>query len=279
MREHSVTGGGGRKLHVVEGGDPDGPPLLFLHGWSQCWLAWRAQFRSDLAADFRLVAWDMRGHGRSDKPDDEYGDSQLWAADLHAVITELALHRPVVTGWSYGGLVICDYLRVHGEAALGGIHLVGAISELGSKTAAESVGADFLAAARGSYSTDLAECLAGIDAYLQVVTGYPLSDEDYAVLFGYNAMVPPHVRKRLFTRKVTGEDELRAVTVPVLITHGEQDRVVLPVAADRHAALIAHAAQSRYPDTGHAPFAQEPDRFNRELREFATECGSRFVSP
>jgi non-heme chloroperoxidase len=130
--EHTVTGGGGLELHVTEGGNPDGPPLLFIHGFSQCRLAWSAQFGSDLAADFRLVAMDCRGHGRSDKPRDSYSDPQLWAADVHAVITELGLRRPVMTGWSYGGLVLCDYLRGYGETALGGVRLVGAISRIGT---------------------------------------------------------------------------------------------------------------------------------------------------
>lgn len=273
MREYAVTGGGGVTLHVVEEGNPDGPALLFLHGWSQCWMAWLPQLRSDLARDFRLVAVDLRGHGGSDKPPDVYGESPLWAADLHAVITELGLRRPVVTGWSYGGLVICDYLRAHGEAVLGGVHLVGAISELGTETAAAGVGAEFVAAARESYSSDVAECVAGIQRYLRLVTGDGLDAETSALLLGYNVIVPPQVRKRLFTRRVNSDDVLRALTLPVLVTHGDADRVVLPVAGERHAGLVRHAVHSVYPGVGHAPFAEDPQRFNRELRAFAASCG------
>lgn len=275
MREHVVTGGGGVRLRVREAGEPEAPALLFLHGWSQCRLCWTPQFDSDLARNHRLVAMDLRGHGRSDKPVDGYDDSALWAADLHAVITELALQRPVVTGWSYGGLVICDYLRAHGDNALGGVHLVAAITELGTSTAAASVGAGFLAAAKASYSNDVVECVAGIEAYLRLVVEPELDDAEMARLVGYNVLVPPPVRKQLFRRTVSNADVLRALAVPTLVTHGADDGVVLPAAAERHAALIPHAEHSVYPGVGHAPFVSVPDRFNEELRAFATRCGQQ----
>src|SRR5215210_6165010 len=121
MTMHTVTGGGGCRLYVEETGNPDGRPILFIHGFSQCRLSWSRQLGSDLADDFRLVAIDNRGHGRSDKPRDAYGDSKLWADDIQAVITTLRLERPILCGWSYGGVIICDYVRHHGEAQIGGI--------------------------------------------------------------------------------------------------------------------------------------------------------------
>ena len=84
MKDHFVRGGGGIRLHVAETGTPRGKPILFIHGTSQCSLAWREQMRSDLANDFRLVAMDLRGHGASEKPRDVYGDSRLWADDVRA---------------------------------------------------------------------------------------------------------------------------------------------------------------------------------------------------
>ena len=271
-REHTVTGGGGLSLHVSEGGNSDGPSLLFIHGFSQCRLSWAAQFGSDLAADFRLVAMDCRGHGRSGKPRDAYGDSELWAADVHAVITELELVRPVVTGWSYGGLVLCDYLRAHGEAALGGVHLVGAISRIGTAGGNAVIGREFGKAAVASFSTDVATCVAAICDYLRLVTRDPLPDDTAAQLLGYNVIVPPYVREQLFARRQDNDDVLGALTVPALITHGDSDRVVLPAAGEQHAALIPRSRHSVYRDTGHAPFLEDPDRFNRELREFAETC-------
>ena len=65
---HTVQGGGDVRLHVREWGDPDGPPILFIHAWSQNHLGWAKQYESPLRHDFRLVAFDLRGHGMSDAP-------------------------------------------------------------------------------------------------------------------------------------------------------------------------------------------------------------------
>ena len=69
-REYRVTGGGGVALHVRECGNPDGAAIVFVHGWSQCDRCWDRQLEGQLATSFRLVAFDIRGHGMSDKPPD-----------------------------------------------------------------------------------------------------------------------------------------------------------------------------------------------------------------
>ena len=97
MKTHRVAGGGGVHLHVVETGNPQGRPILFIHGASQCWLQWNRQMNSSLAEEHRLVALDMRGHGLSDKPRDAYNDSKLWADDINAVIQTLKLDHPVLS--------------------------------------------------------------------------------------------------------------------------------------------------------------------------------------
>jgi non-heme chloroperoxidase len=104
MRTHAVRGGGGLRLHVREWGPADGPPILFIHGWSQNHLCWVRQYESGLADEFRLVAYDLRGHGMSEAPlePEHYSDGQLWADDLAAIIDQLRLDRPVLVGWSYG---------------------------------------------------------------------------------------------------------------------------------------------------------------------------------
>ena len=98
-------------------GQGDGPPILFIHGLSQSHLCWAKQYESALAEEFRLVAYDLRGHGMSQAPlePEHYTDSGLWADDVAAIIEQLGLDRPVLVGWSYGGFVICDYLRDHGQ--------------------------------------------------------------------------------------------------------------------------------------------------------------------
>ena len=125
---HTVRGGGGLRLHVREWGRADGPPIVFIHGLSQSHLCWRKQYESALTSEFRLVAYDLRGHGMSEAPreQDRYTDARLWADDLAAVIEQLRVDRPVLVGWSYGGFVICDYIREYGENRISGIDFVGA---------------------------------------------------------------------------------------------------------------------------------------------------------
>src|SRR3954452_20768937 len=88
MKVHVVRGGGGLRPHVREWGRADGPPILFIHRWSQCHLAWSRQSESALADEFRLVAYDLRGHGMSEAPlaPEHYTDAGLWADDVAAII-------------------------------------------------------------------------------------------------------------------------------------------------------------------------------------------------
>jgi pimeloyl-ACP methyl ester carboxylesterase len=269
MRTHTVTGGGGCQLRVEEGGNPDGRPILFIHGFSQCRLSWSRQVQSELADDFRLVTFDNRGHGLSDKPRDAYGDSQLWADDIQAIITTLELDRPILSGWSYGGVIICDYVRTYGEDRIGGINLVAAISKLGTERALSVITPEFLALAPGFFSNDASESIGALEALLRLVFHEVPSPTDFYAMLGFNAIVPPYVRQALFSRSLENDDLLPRLRKPVLITHGQNDGCVLPAAAKEHAAAIPHARLSLYQRVGHAPFWEDADRFNRELREMA----------
>src|SRR6266705_3786291 len=161
MKNYTVIGGGGLKLHVQETGNANGKPILFIHPFSACRLVWNKQLHSDLANDFRLVAMDIRGHGLSDKPRDVYGDSKLWADDIQAVITSLGLNRPVLSGWSYAGAIISDYVNFYSEGHIAGTNWVGAVSRLGDPLVqAGFIGADFLATAPGSFSENIEESVA-----------------------------------------------------------------------------------------------------------------------
>src|SRR5713101_5578859 len=157
MKNHIVTGGGGVRLHLVETGNPSGQPIVFIHGFSQCWLAWTRQMKSDLAATSRIVALDMRGHGLSDKPLEGYTDSKLWADDVHAVIQALELDHPILCGWSYGPLVILDYIRHYGEDGIGGLNFVGGVTKLGSNEAVSVLTPEFLSLVPGFFATGIEE--------------------------------------------------------------------------------------------------------------------------
>jgi non-heme chloroperoxidase len=271
MTIHRIPGGGETELYVEEAGTVSGPTVLFLHGFSQSAMAWTAQLHSDLADQLRLVTLDLRGHGRSERPTDGYGKSELWAGDIDAVIRQLDLQRPILCGWSYGGAVIGDYLRCHGPAALGGISLVAAVSRLG-ETVVPFLGPDYLACLPGLCATDVTESMAAVQTFVRLCRADEPSDEDFYRAVGYNAVVPPAVRQALLNRTVDNDDVYAGLDLPVLITHGSLDRIVRPAMSEHLAAIIPNATTSRYEGVGHAPFLEAPKRFNDELLAFAAKA-------
>jgi non-heme chloroperoxidase len=274
MKTHKVAGGGGVQLHVVETGNPRGRPILFIHGARQSWLAWSRQLDSELARDHRLVAMDLRGHGLSDKPRDAYGDSRLWADDVRAVIDALNLDRPVLCGWSYGPLVILDYLRHYGEDRIAGIHFVGGITKLGSDAAMSVITPEFLSLVPGFFTTDAEESVRNLESSLRLCFVQQPSASDLYLMLGYNVSVPPHVRQALLSRVIDNDDLLPRIRKAVLITQSAKDAIVKPEVVDQHKAGLAHAQIDIMPDAGHAPFWEHSSEFNQRLRAFVETCSA-----
>jgi non-heme chloroperoxidase len=269
MKTHSIAGGGGLKLHVEEMGNPDGKTMLFIHGFSQCRLAWRKQTRSDLAVDFRLVTMDIRGHGFSDKPRGAYSDPAVWAQDVHAVITALRLNRPVLIGWSYGGVIMSDYLSAFGDEAIAGTQWVGAVSRLGEPLVQGGfLGGDFLSLVPGFFSDDAADSATALQQFLRLCVHEEPTPDDLYFFLGFNTVVPPHVREGLFARNVDNDAVIRRTRKPVSLVYGEADQIVSPRMCTHLEALVPHATVATYPNVGHMPFWEAPERFNRELRDF-----------
>ena len=272
MKHHTIMGGGGCRLHLVETGNPHGQPILFLHGFSQCSLTWSRQLSSDLGTHYRLVAMDMRGHGSSDRPRDAYGDSRLWASDVDAAIRELELDHPILCGWSYGPLVILDYIRHHGEHAVGGIHFVDGISKLGSEAAISVLTPEFLGLVPGFFATEVDESVRSLEALLRLCVVRDPSDTDLYTMLGYNVAVPPAVRQAMFSRAIDNDDVLRTLTKPVLITHGAEDAIVRQSVVEQHRAAVPHAQIHIMTDAGHAPFWDDAPSFNQRLAVFCADA-------
>lgn len=269
MKSHQVIGGGGTRLHLVETGNPRGRSILFIHGISQCWLSWSRQLDSDLIGDYRLVALDMRGHGLSDKPREGYADSKAWADDVNAVIEGLSLDHPVLCGWSYGPLVILDYLRHYGEDHISGIHLVGGITKLGSEDALSVLTPEFLNLVPGLFASDVEESGRALGSLLRMCFAEEPSESDLYLMLGYSLSVPPYVRQAMLSRSFDNDDLLPKIRKPALVTHGARDAIVKPAIVDRHKAGIAQAQIHMMASAGHAPFWDDAPGFNRRLRQFA----------
>ena len=268
MTHHTITGGGGTRLHVVEAGNPTGPSILFVHGMSQSWLTWQRQLDSELARRYRLVAMDLRGHGASEAPRDGYDDSRLWAADVDAVVGTLGLDRPVLCGWSYGPLVMLDYVRHYGEERVGGLHLVGAVTKLGSAAALAVLTPEFLECLPGLFSTDVAASVDGLRALLRLCFFRPPEPSELYTMLGFGVSVSPSVRHAMLTRVVDNDDLLPTITRPVLVTHGVADAIVRAEVVEQHRAAMPHAQVDVMRGAGHATFWDDAASFNRRLAAF-----------
>ena len=205
----------------------------------------------------------------SDKPLDPafYQDAERWADEVQAVIDAKRLHRPILVGWSMGGRIIGQYLAVRGAAALGGINLVSARAV--AEPAFSGIAALDLPQAE---PWDMGSEIAAASAFLRACYHRQPSDADFGAALAYNMVVPAAVLAALRSWPANAEAAaaaFRALRVPLLITHGRRDPVVLPAAAEHVASLVPGAELSWYDDVGHSPFIEEPDRFNRELAEFA----------
>ncbi len=271
MKTHSVTGGGGLRLHVREGGAPGGRPILFLHGWSQHHLAWSKQLDSPLAERHRLVAIDLRGHGASDAPmaAEAYTDSALWAEDVAAVIAELGLEAPVLVGWSYGGLVIGDYLARYGEDRIGGIALCAATARIGERWFGTMIGPGFLETAPVTFSEDQPTAIGGVQAFLDACFAVAPAPRDRERAMGWMMLVPPQIRAALIARELDHLPVYAALTKPVLVSFGRADTLVLPAMAEAVLEAVPRSTGSAYEGVGHAPQIEAAERYTEELGRFA----------
>jgi non-heme chloroperoxidase len=276
MKSHTVRGGGGLRLHVREWGSEDGPPIVFIHGLSQSHLCWDKQIESPLRNEFRLIAFDLRGHGMSEAPlgPEHYTNSKLWADDLAEIIDQLGLDRPVMVGWSYGPFVICDYVRAYGQERIGAIDFVGGAVKLGEAAFGTLLGPGFLDHFADATADDLPTNIRGMRGLVRAFAAKPLAADDVETLLASSMTVPAQIRTNLAARAIDCDDVLRALTVPLLVSHGRKDSVVLPAMAEHVLGTCPTAEPSWYDHAAHVPHLEEPERFNRELGALTRRAGA-----
>ena len=270
LHADKVVGGGGLNVAVYEAGNAAGPPIVFIHGFTGNHLSWQQQFSRPLFDDFRLVAYDLRGHGASDKPLDgsRYTDATLWADDLDAVIRAKNLDRPVLVGWSYGGYVIADYVRRHGDGRIGGLVFIGGVTKQGTAEAAGFLTDEVLALFGDVLSPDVGKSIAGTRELTRMFTHPQLRGGEWEIAYGSAMMVPPEVRLAMFSRVLDNDDVLAGIRVPALVIQGAADRIVRMSAAKHIASTIPGATLRVYEGVGHAPHLESPQRLGRDVAEF-----------
>jgi pimeloyl-ACP methyl ester carboxylesterase len=196
---------------------------------------------------------------------EHYADGRLWADDVAAIIDELGLDRVVLVGWSYGAFVICDYLRAYGEERVAAINFVEGAVKLGEAAFGTLIGPGFLDHFVGATADDLPTNIAAMRSFVRACLVKPVPDDEVETAVCWNVLVPARVRANLGARELDYDDVLRALEVPLLVTQGRDDTVVLPAMAEHVLSMCPAAEASWYEGVGHVPHLEEPERFNREL--------------
>jgi pimeloyl-ACP methyl ester carboxylesterase len=253
-------------------GEPAGREILFIHGFMQSHLSWARQVESALAREFRMVTYDLRGHGDSDKPlaRERYRDGKAWADELAAVMFAAGLKRPVLVGWSYAGRVIADYLEAYGSAGIAGINFVNARTNSDPRFAGPFSSRHLTEVA----AEDLAPRIAATRTFLRACFSRQPSEDEFETMLAFNMMVPREVRAAMGGREFDADALWGRLALPVLVTFGVEDKILTLAGARHAAAVIPGARLSLYDGIGHAPFWEDAPRFNSELTEFVRGANS-----
>lgn len=262
----------GTTNYFVDGGD--GTPVVFL---ASAWLnsrMWEFQLSYFASQGRRVIAYDRRGHGRSDWPWHGY-DYDTLADDLAALLDHLDLRDVTLVGHSAGGGEAVRYLTRHGAERIARLALVSATTPLPMKTTDNPEGID-----RALMEFDLAArtadrprwLAANADGFFGVgLPGIDISAEFVKFMIGQCLDCSAKATREVFLSAFSTDfrAELRAVTVPTLIIHGDHDLQAPLDLCGRRAADLAPGSELRvYENAAHGLFVTHADQLNADLLRF-----------
>ncbi|WP_291812124.1 alpha/beta hydrolase [Limnobacter sp.] len=264
-----VYSSNGVKLSFSEYGNPNGQPVLFIHGWSQSKEIWQQQLTASELQSYRLIAFDLRGHGQSTKTMNpaEYVSGNNWADDISAVIRKLNLRNVTVVAHSYGAIALMDYLSLYGDKNIRAINFVGALNGMGSQSVKAYIGPDF-ERIKLATSERFNDQIDGVIALAKANYGNAVDRDIYARGVAASMLTPYYVRRYIFARQVDHTDTLRSIRVPVVFSHGQLDQAVLARSAVDMSSKLQGSKVTVYEESSHAPFVTEPAKFNAGLVAF-----------
>jgi len=273
--EHSmstITTKDGTQIYYKDWGS--GGPVVFSHGWPLSADAWEDQMMFLGAHGYRCIAHDRRGHGRSSQPWNG-NDMDTYADDLAALVEALDLKNAVHVGHSTGGGEVARYIGRHGTKRVAKAALIGAITPLMLRTAANPGGLsiDVFDGLRSSVHADRSQFFKDLSVpfYGANRPGAKVSQglRDSFWLQGMQAGF-----KNVFDcikafSETDQTEDLRKFNVPTLLIHGDDDQIV-PIGASAHAAVkIAPKAQLKvYPGAPHGLCSTHKDQVNADLLAF-----------
>jgi non-heme chloroperoxidase len=252
-----------------------GQPIVFSHGWPLSGDDWDTQMLFFVQQGYRVIAHDRRGHGRSTQVGDGH-DMDHYADDLAAVTAHLDLRDAVHIGHSTGGGEVIHYIARHGEARVAKAAILSAVPPLMLQTEANPGGLPLsvfddlraqLAANRSEFYTALASGpfygfnRPGVEMREPLVRNWWRQGMTGGAQAHYDGI-------KAFSETDFTED-LRRITVPVLVMHGDDDQIV-PYAdsAPLSAELLQNGTLKTYPGFPHGMPTTHADVINADLLDF-----------
>jgi pimeloyl-ACP methyl ester carboxylesterase len=249
----------GIEMHYREQGE--GPePVLLLHGWPDSGYAYDPLVAALPVGRYRSLAVDQRGFGSSDRPAGGYGIDDL-AADAVAFLDALGLPAVTVVGHSMGSLVARRVAQV-APARVRALVLIGTALHGGNAVVREVVG----------QIRDLPDPVPDdfIREFADETVHLPLPEPFLDGLVAESRKAPARVWRAVLDGIVDYDDadRLAGITAPTLVIGGEQDALYSVEEQAAAAAAIPGARLELYPDTGHCPNWERPDRVAADLARF-----------
>jgi len=272
-----VTTKDGVDIFYKDWGPKDAQPIVFHHGWPLSSDDWDAQMLFFLSKGYRVVAHDRRGHGRSAQVSEGH-DMDHYAADAFAVVEALDLKNAVHIGHSTGGGEVARYVANHGQPSgrVAKAVLVSAVPPLMLKTDANPEGLPM-------------EVFDGFRSALAANRSQFFRDVPAGPFYGFNrdgATVQEGVIHNWWRQGMMGgakahydgikafsetdqTEDLKAITVPTLVLHGEDDQIV-PIAdsALKSSKLLKNGTLKTYPGFSHGMLTVNADVLNADLLAF-----------
>jgi non-heme chloroperoxidase len=268
-----VTTGDGTEIFYKDWGT--GRPIVLHHGWPLSSDDWDAQLMFFVQHDYRVVAHDRRGHGRSTQTFGGH-DMDHYAADAAAVVEHLDLRDAVHVGHSTGGGEVARYVARHGADRVAKAVLIGAVPPLMLQTEANPGGLPievFDGFREGTASRRS-------EFFLEVASGpfYGFNRPGATVLDGvirnwWRQGMMGGIKAHYDGIKAFSEtdftEDLKAIDVPTLVMHGDDDQVV-PIAdsAELAIALLNNGTLTVYPGFSHGMCTINADVINADLLAF-----------
>ena len=272
MSSHTITTRDGTQIYYKDWGS--GQPIVFHHGWPLSADDWDAQMLFFLSQGYRVIAHDRRGHGRSSQTATG-NEMDTYAADMAELAAQLDLRHAVHVGHSTGGGEVARYVAKHGAGRVAKAVLIGAVPPIMLKTERNPGGLPMEV-----FDGFRAAVLNRAQAFLDIPAG---------PFYGFNrpgAKVSEGVIRNWWRQGMMGgakahhdcvkafsetdfTEDLKAIDVPVLIMHGDDDQVV-PFAdsAPLSAKLVRNGTLKVYPGLSHGMCTTHPDLINRDLLAF-----------